>query len=47
MIEIENPRGDVSITAGDGPNVEVQAHEVAFANSDDEPRRSSMPKRRT
>ncbi|MGD0787821.1 MAG: DUF4097 family beta strand repeat-containing protein [Terracidiphilus sp.] len=33
-IEIQNPRGDVSITAGDGSTVEVQAHEVAFANSD-------------
>ena len=33
-VDIENPRGDVSITAGDGPNVEVQAHEVAFADSD-------------
>ena len=35
-IEIENPRGDVSVTAGDGPNVEVQAHEVALASSDGE-----------
>src|SRR6202789_501692 len=35
-IEIQNPRGDVSITAGDGPNVEVQSHEVAYANSDSE-----------
>jgi len=35
-IEIQNPRGDISITAGDGPNVEVQAHEVAYANSDSE-----------
>ena len=33
-VDIENPRGDVSITAGDGPNIEVQSHEVAFANSD-------------
>ncbi len=33
-IDIENPRGDVSVTAGDGLNVEVQAHEVAYANSD-------------
>jgi len=33
-IDIENPRGDVSITASDGQNVEVQAHEVAYANSD-------------
>ncbi len=36
VVQIENPRGDVSVTAGDGPNVEVQAHEVAFANSDAE-----------
>ena len=33
-IEIENPRGDVSITASDQPNLEVQAQEVAYANSD-------------
>ena len=35
-IEIENPRGDVSISAGDGTAVEVQAHEVAFASNDTE-----------
>jgi DUF4097 and DUF4098 domain-containing protein YvlB len=35
-IDIENPRGDVSVTAGDAPTVEVQAHEVAFASSDSE-----------
>ena len=35
-IDIENPRGDVSITAGDGPSVEVQAHEVAYADSDND-----------
>jgi DUF4097 and DUF4098 domain-containing protein YvlB len=35
-VEIQNPRGDVSVTAGDGPNIDVQAHEVAFANSDAE-----------
>jgi hypothetical protein len=34
VIDIENPRGDVSVTAGDTPSVEVQSHEVAFANSD-------------
>jgi DUF4097 and DUF4098 domain-containing protein YvlB len=33
-IQIQNPRGDISITAGDGPNIEVQAHEVAYADSD-------------
>jgi hypothetical protein len=35
-IEIENPRGDVSVTAGDGSTIEVQAHEVAYASSDSE-----------
>ncbi len=38
-IDIENPRGDVSVTAGDGPNVEVQSHEVAYANSDGDARK--------
>jgi DUF4097 and DUF4098 domain-containing protein YvlB len=33
-IDIENPRGDVSITAGDQTNVNVEAHEVAYASSD-------------
>jgi DUF4097 and DUF4098 domain-containing protein YvlB len=33
-VEIQNPRGDVSITAGDGPTIQVQAHEVAYASSD-------------
>jgi len=33
-VEIQNPRGDVSITSGDGTNIEVQAHEVAYASSD-------------
>jgi DUF4097 and DUF4098 domain-containing protein YvlB len=36
VIEIQNPRGDVSVTAGDGPNVQVEAHEVAYADSDSE-----------
>ncbi len=35
-IEIQNPRGDVSITAGDGSDIEVHAHEVAYASSDSE-----------
>src|ERR1017187_8378216 len=35
-VDIENPRGDISITSGDGLNVDVQAHEVAFASSDEE-----------
>lgn len=38
-IDIENPRGDVSITAGEGSIVEVQAHEVAFASSDTDAKR--------
>jgi DUF4097 and DUF4098 domain-containing protein YvlB len=33
-IEIQSPRGDVSVTAGDGSTIEVQAHEVAYADSD-------------
>ena len=33
-VEIQNPRGDVSVAAGDGPTIEVQAHEVAYASSD-------------
>ena len=35
-IEIQNPRGDVSVTAGDGTTIDVQAHTVAYANSDAE-----------
>src|SRR5579863_299556 len=35
FIEIRNPRGDVSITASDQANLEVQAHEVAYAGTDD------------
>lgn len=35
-IEIQNPRGDVSIAAGNGTNLEVQAHQVAYASSDEE-----------
>ena len=33
-VQIDNPRGDVSVTTGDSPNIVVQAHEVAFASSD-------------
>ncbi len=33
-VQIEDPRGDISIMAGDTPNVQVQAHEIAFADSD-------------
>ncbi|HVN94108.1 MAG TPA: DUF4097 family beta strand repeat-containing protein [Terracidiphilus sp.] len=35
-IVIQNPRGDVSITAADQPNVQVQAHEMAYADTDSE-----------
>ncbi len=35
-VQIENPRGDVSIAAGDGTEMQVQAHEIAFASSDDD-----------
>jgi DUF4097 and DUF4098 domain-containing protein YvlB len=35
-VQVENPRGDVSITAGDTANIEVHAHAIAFANSDAE-----------
>jgi DUF4097 and DUF4098 domain-containing protein YvlB len=39
LIDIENPRGDVSITASDQNNVTVDAHEVAYANSDSSAKR--------
>jgi DUF4097 and DUF4098 domain-containing protein YvlB len=35
-VHVENPRGDVSITTGDTSSIEVQAHEVAYAGSDEE-----------
>lgn len=38
-IEIRVPRGDVSITASDQPNLEVHAQEVAYANSDSSAKR--------
>jgi DUF4097 and DUF4098 domain-containing protein YvlB len=36
IIDIENPRGDISVTAGDTHNVQINAHEIAYANSDNE-----------
>jgi DUF4097 and DUF4098 domain-containing protein YvlB len=33
-IEVQNPRGDVSITAGDSATMQVQAHAVAYADND-------------
>jgi len=38
-IDIQNPRGDVSVTSGDGNTIEVQAHQVAYASSDSEAKR--------
>lgn len=35
-VVIQNPRGDISITSGDGQTIEVKSHEVAFADSDSE-----------
>lgn len=36
VIDIENPRGDVSVTAGDTRSVQINAHEIAYAGSDSE-----------
>lgn len=35
QIQIQNPRGDISITAADQGNVTVKAHQIAYANSDE------------
>ena len=35
-VQIKVPLGDVSVTAGDGPGIQVQAHAVAYAGSDAE-----------
>jgi DUF4097 and DUF4098 domain-containing protein YvlB len=35
-IEIQNPRGDISVASGDTSTVQVQAHQVAYASSDAE-----------
>jgi len=34
QIEIQNPRGDISITAGDDAEVGVKAHQIAYTNTD-------------
>jgi hypothetical protein len=39
-IDIQNPRGDISITASDASAIEVQAHEVAYASSDKEAKKT-------
>lgn len=36
VIDIQNPRGDVSITGGDVTTVQVQAHEVAYSDTQNE-----------
>lgn len=36
IINIQNPRGDISISSGDGQTVTVQSHQVAYADSDEE-----------
>jgi DUF4097 and DUF4098 domain-containing protein YvlB len=33
-VQIQSPRGDVSIAAGDGEELAVTAHQIAYANSD-------------
>ena len=33
-IDIENPRGDVSVTVEPGATLEIMAHQIAYANSD-------------
>ncbi|MFC5861288.1 DUF4097 family beta strand repeat-containing protein [Acidicapsa dinghuensis] len=35
QITVQVPRGDVSITAADGDNVSVKAHQIAFASTDE------------
>ena len=39
VIEVQNPRGDVSITAGDANTMQVQAHQIAYADSDESARK--------
>jgi DUF4097 and DUF4098 domain-containing protein YvlB len=39
VVEIQNPRGDVSVTAGDAGNIQVSSHQVAYADSDAEARK--------
>jgi DUF4097 and DUF4098 domain-containing protein YvlB len=36
QIEIQNPRGDVSISTGEDTSIAVQSHQVAFANNDND-----------
>jgi DUF4097 and DUF4098 domain-containing protein YvlB len=34
IVQVQNPRGDISISAGDGADIGVTAHQVAFADND-------------
>jgi DUF4097 and DUF4098 domain-containing protein YvlB len=36
VLSIDNPRGDVSVTAGDASTVQINAHEIAYTDSDNE-----------
>jgi len=36
QVQIQNPRGDINISAGDDANIDVRAHQVAFASTDEE-----------
>jgi DUF4097 and DUF4098 domain-containing protein YvlB len=36
QIEVQDPHGDVSIAAGDDSKMQVSAHQIAYANSDNE-----------
>ena len=38
-IDIQDPRGDISITSGEDSTLQVQSHEVAYANSDEDAKR--------
>lgn len=35
VVQIQDARGNVSVAVGDGPNLTVQSHEIAYADSDD------------
>ena len=36
QVEVQNPRGDISIAVGDGSQIDVKAHQVAYAGNDNE-----------
>lgn len=35
VVQIQDAHGDVSVAVGDGPNLSVQAHEIAWADNDE------------